>query len=181
MSFPLDDLPPLTVGPIPGLPDTSVVDAASQQFRAAGALNDTDARLILELVAAIDSPTEIMKRYGLTEDELRSKLRSGPFRGAYQEAARVWKSAPNIKERIRMRAGALLEDSLQDIFLIIKNASLPASQRLEATKQLGQLSQTINPKEQTANGAAFTINIVRRGHEPVTINAEQRREAITTE
>lgn len=181
MTFPLDDLPPMTMQPIPGVPMSQPVDPASQQFRSAGALNDTDARLILELVSGIDPPAEIMQRYGLTEEQLKAKLRSPGFRSAYQEAARVWKSSPNVKERIRMRAGALLEDSLQDIFLIIKNVSLPASQRLEATKQLGQLSQTINPKEQQGTGAAFTINIVRRGHEPVTINAEPNRTELTTE
>lgn len=166
MSTPIPPLPPFGHMMVP-----RGEHPASENFAPNGALNDIDARLILELVAKIDPVAQILERYGLTKEELQTKLGSPIFKSAFLEASRAWKSNPNMKERIRMKAGALLEDTLQDIFMIIRNGQLPASQRLEGTKQLASLAGLAQQKEGVVAASTFTLNIIRRGRDPVTINA----------
>lgn len=142
-------------------------------FSAGGALNDIDARLIWELVANISPPREILKRHGLTVADLAAKKNDGMFIAAYKEAASVWKSDMNVQQRIKFKAGLLLEDSLQDLMVIIKDPNMAASLKMEATKQLGQLSQTINPKQTVGTeGSQFklTINLGETSAKTVTID-----------
>lgn len=146
-------------------------------FDPARANNGTDARLIRELVAGIDKPTDILARYGLTETDLKAKLRDKGFVAAYKEAKAFWDSSPNTRDRIRAKAGALLEDGLQDMFGILKNENMPASSRLEASKQLASLHEGPK-KDQGPTGPTTIIQIVRRGREPVTIHAEPRQQAL---
>lgn len=142
-------------------------------FAPAGALNDSDARLIWELVANISPATDILKRHGLAVADFAAKKRDKMFVAAYKEARTVWNSDMNVQQRIKFKAGLLLEDSLQDLFLIVKNPDMAASLKMEATKQLGQLSQTINPKQSGGSeGSAFklTINLGDNSAKTVTID-----------
>lgn len=142
-------------------------------FSAGGALNDSDARLVWELVANISPAREILKRHGLTIADFAAKKNDRMFVAAYKEAASVWKSDMNVQQRIKFKAGLLLEDSLQDLFVIIKDPNMAASLKMEATKQLGQLSQTINPKQTTSTeGSQFklTINLGETSAKTVTID-----------
>lgn len=134
-------------------------------FNAAGALNDSDARLVWELVANISPPAQILARHGLTGAEFKAKMKDKMFVAAYKEAKQAWEADLNVQQRIKLKAGLLLEDSLQDLFIMIKDPQQSASNKLEATKQLGQLSQTINPRQNAGGeGSAFklTINLGER-------------------
>lgn len=133
----------------------------SQGFTSSSALNDTDARLIWELVAKISPAAEILQRYGLTVADLRAKKNDRMWAAAYREAESVWNSDMNVQQRIKFKSGLLLEDSLQDLFLMVKDPTMSANVKLEATKQLGQLSQTINPKSSAseAGGSGFKLTI----------------------
>lgn len=129
-------------------------------FNATGALSGSDARLIWELVANISPPSQILGRHGLTPVDLKNKMRDKMFVAAYREVQQAWGSDLNVQQRIKIKAGLLLEDSLEDIILIIKDPLQSVANKLEATKQLGQLSQTINPKQAVAGeGSKFTVKI----------------------
>lgn len=129
-------------------------------FNASGALNDTDARLIWELVAEISKPAAILARHGLTIPDFKAKQKDKMFIAAYKEAKSAWTSDMNVQQRIKLKAGLLLEDSLMDILLIVKDPLMATTHKLEATKQLGQLSQTINPKPgNTGEGSQFKLTI----------------------
>lgn len=134
---------------------------AEQGFASGKALNDTDARLIWELVAKISPAAEILARYGLTVADLQAKKNDRMWAAAYKEALTVWASDMNVQQRIKFKSGLLLEDSLQDLFIMIKDPMMNASVKLEATKQLGQFSQTINPKPSATDGggAGFKLTI----------------------
>lgn len=142
-------------------------------FNSSGALNDSDARLVWELVANIFPPADILKRHGLTGADLKAKMKDAMFVAAYKEAKTLWASDLNVQQRIKLKAGLLLEDSLQDLFVMIKDPQQSASNKLEATKQLGQLSQTINPKQQSGpegSGFKLTINLGENAAKSVTID-----------
>lgn len=147
--------------------------ALDLHFAANGALSGSDQRLIWELVANISTVPDILKRHGLTVPELRSKQKDALFAAAYREAKSFWDSNPNVKERIRMKAGMLLEDSLEDILLIIKDPQMGAVHKLEATKQLGVLSGAATVKPGVAgesSGFKLTINV--GGNKGVTVEGQ---------
>lgn len=139
-------------------------------FSGATALSDTDGRLIWELVAKISTPKDILDRYGLTSTDLQAKFADKMFQAAFREAKGLWNSDMNVQQRIKFKSGLLLEDSLVDLMLIIKDPKQLTSSKLEATKQLGQLSQTINPKTQAeSGGSAFKLTINMGSSNPKSV------------
>lgn len=143
-------------------------------FSGATALSATDGRLIWELVAKISTPKDIIDRYGLTATDLQNKFADKMFAAAFREAKGLWNSDLNVQQRIKFKSGLLLEDSLVDLMMIIKDPAQLTSSKLEATKQLGQLSQTINPKPAAESGGGsqfkLTINLGDNSPKSVTID-----------
>lgn len=143
-------------------------------FASVGALSGTDGRLIWELVAKISPAKSILDRYGLTGTDLQNKFKDQMFQAAFREAKGLWNSDMNVQARIKFKAGLLLEDSLEDLILIIKDPKQLTSSKLEATKQLGQLSQTINAKPLADGGGGsqfkLTINMGDNSPKSVTID-----------
>jgi hypothetical protein len=90
------------------------------------------------------------------------------FRSAYQEAKRLWSSDLNVQERIRLKAAYMLEDSLPDLFKIIKDDSQPGAAKLEAIEKLGKLSQVMVQKGPT-QGERHTI-VINVGDKPLEID-----------
>lgn len=136
---------------------------AEVHFNAAGALSGSDARLIWELVANITPAIDVLNRHGLTPADLAAKKRDPMFITAWKEIKQAWNSDLNVKQRIQLKAGLLLEDSLEDLILIVKDPQMAASLKLEAIEKLGKLSQTINPKAIVGAGEGnsfkLTINL----------------------
>lgn len=143
-------------------------------FASVGALSDTDGRLIWELVAKISPAKDILDRYGMTAADMQAKFKDAMFAAAFREAKAAWNSDMNVQQRIKFKSGLLLEDSLVDLMLIIKDPKQLTTAKLEATKQLGQLSQTINPKTQADGGGGsqfkLTINMGDNSPKSVTID-----------
>lgn len=149
------------------------MQALDLHFASNGAMSGADQRLIWELVANISPIPDILKRHGLTVPELRAKQQDKLFASAFREAKSFWDSNPNVKERIRMKAGMLLEDSLEDILLIIKDPVMGAVHKLEATKQLGILSGAATVKPDAAGGGSgFKLTINVGGNKGVTIDGQ---------
>jgi hypothetical protein len=123
-------------------------------------LNSSDATLIWELVSDINPAKEVLARHGMTPNDLQKKTRNPMFRSAYQEARRLWSSELNVQERIKLKAAYLLEDSLPDLFKIIKDDSQPGSAKMIAIEQLGKLSQVMaQKKEGGGERHSITINV----------------------
>lgn len=142
-------------------------------FNATGALNDSDARLVWELVANISKPSEILKRHGLTVGDFRAKMNDGMFVAAYKEAKTAWKSELNVQQRIKLKAGLLVEDSLQDLFVIIKNPDMSAQHKIDAHKQLSALAGATGNKQASGEGGSafkLTINLGDKSTKSVTID-----------
>ena len=127
------------------------------------AITQTDGRLAWELAAEIADVPTILKRYELTIPDLKRKLKDPMFRMAVREAKAIWKSDLNIQQRIVVKARLLLEDSLLDVFAIIKQEHMPAAQKLEAFEKLMKAAD-MAPKTGKAEGVGgaghFKINII---------------------
>lgn len=133
-------------------------------------LNAGDAQLIWELVSNISPAAEVLARHGITAADLQRKTRNSMFRSAYNEAKRLWKGDMNVQERIRLKSAYLLEDSLPDLFKIIKDSAQPSSAKLAAMEQLGKLSQVL-VQQKGPTGERHTITINVGDNKPVIIEA----------
>lgn len=97
-------------------------------------------QFIAELAAKINEPSDILEKYGISMGEFRFLRELNSFRVAYKEAKLFWNSDANAKERIAVKAGMLVEDTLLDVFDIIKNADANLAARLDAFKQLKEIA-----------------------------------------
>lgn len=141
-------------------------------FSANGAMSGSDQRLIWELVANITPAKDVLARHGLTPADLAAKRNDKLWAGAYREAKAFWDSNANVRERIKQKAGMLLEDSLEDLFLIVKDPQMAASLKMEATKQLATLAGAAQHKpSDVGGGSQFKLVInVGDGTKKVTID-----------
>lgn len=126
------------------------------------AISATDGRLAWEIAAEIAPITDILKRYEISPQDFKNKLKDPMFRMAIREAKSMWKSDLNVQQRIRVKAAMLVEDSLLDVFAIIKNEHMPAASKLEAFEKLmktADLAPKAGKGEGGPVGAGFKINI----------------------
>lgn len=133
---------------------------AEIQFDNAGALSGSDARLIWEVVANISPLPDILNRYGLTQADFAKKLRAPLFQAAYKEVRQAWSSDLNVQQRVKLKAGLLLEDSLEDLMLIVKDPQMATQPKLDAIKQLTTIAQADGKNQKgEGGGSRFTVKI----------------------
>lgn len=130
------------------------------------AISQTDGRVAWEIAAEIADVPTILTRYGISPTEFKSKLRDPMFRQAIREAKSLWKSDLNVQQRIRLKASFLVEDSLLDIFAIIKNENMNAGAKLEAFEKLMKTAD-LAPKAKAdgATAAGFKV-VIQMGDSP---------------
>jgi len=140
------------------------------------AITHTDGRLAWEIAAEISPVPDILKKFGMSPQEFKNKLKDPMFRTAIREAKSLWKSDLNVQQRIKLKASFLVEDSLLDIFKLIKNENSAATAKLEAFEKLmraGDLVPRSGAKGDGAVAAGFkiSINLGNTPAERMTINA----------
>jgi hypothetical protein len=123
------------------------------------AISQTDGRIAWEIAAEISDIPSICTRYGMSMSDFKGKLKDPMFRMAIREAKALWKSDLNVKERIRLKAAFLVEDSILDIFAIIKNENMPAASKLEAFEKLMKTAD-MAPKAGASNSPAAGFKVV---------------------
>lgn len=142
------------------------------------AFSERDARLALELASGMSEVSEILKRFDMTEEELRERLQNDSFKQLVRETKSVWNSDLNVKERVRLKSALLLEDSLLSIFKLIHDDKAGAGSKMNAFNSLARIASVEEPKEAKGGGAGkFTLNItVPGGEKPVVIEGESGKE-----
>lgn len=138
------------------------------------AISATDGRIAWEIAAEITTVPDILTRYGITPAEFKKKLQDKMFRKAIAEAKAIWKSDLNVEQRIRLKASFLIEDSLLDIFAMIKSENSPLATKLEAFEKLMKTANlTPKTKGEGATTNGFKINIIlgESASEKVVIDA----------
>lgn len=134
--------------------------------------SDKDQRLAWELVAQISPLPDILRRHGLTYDDLKNKLREPLFRSLVAETKRIWKSDLNTKERIRIKAALLVEDSMLEMYGVVHNRELSPQARIDAFESLVGIADLKPDKNGSATGERVVINISVPGIEkPVVIDS----------
>lgn len=122
------------------------------------------ARLAYELAAQLMPSKDVFRRFGIDRQQAKAILASPQFRTLYQEAKVVWNSSDGTKERIRAKAGMMVEDSLLELYRLFHDSDIAPPSRLDAFKQIVQIAN-LGPPRAGENGAeagpkfSLTINI----------------------
>lgn len=133
----------------------------------------SEARLVWELVAKIAPLPDVLRRHSLSVLELKAKLKEPMFRSLYKETKRIWESELNTKERIRVKAQLLVEDSLLDVYAIVQNDQMSPQVRVDAFEKLARIGSLGAPEKGTGNeGERVQINInIPGASAPVVVTA----------
>ena len=147
----------------PALPGSQMsMDLATAQSSKLDAMTDFDTQLICDLIAGLRRPSEILAKYGLTQEDLVQRVNNPAWAEQYRETAKTWNADKNITQRIRLKASFLLEDSLVPLFNIIRDKAMPVAAKLEAIEKLTKISTVTNTADKgggTGERHSITINI----------------------
>lgn len=131
-----------------------------------------DARLAWELVTNISPIADIMRRHHLTFDELDAKRADPVFRNLLEEYRKHWNSELSVNQRVALKAALLTEDSLLDVYRIIKDDEASVGQRLEAFGALAKAGEVgAQRKDAGAATVPVQVNINIPGKAGVVIDA----------
>lgn len=135
--------------------------------------DDLSARLAFDLAARLRPLPDILDQYGLTEDALKTLLRTPAFANMVKEAKQVWASEMNAIERIQTKSRIALEELIPDIYQTAASMDMSVPARMEASKLLAKLSgfdtkQNISDNDAVGRGFSITINLGKE--EPVVID-----------
>ena len=128
----------------------------------------------MELVAELRKPEEIAAAYGYTPEKLAEKLKTPPFRALVKECRELWSSDSNLKERIKVKAGLLVEDSLLDIFQIVADQTVNPLARNSAFTSLAKQAGTDNAEAGGGDGFKLTINLPGSS-EPTVVETREEK------
>lgn len=129
-------------------------------------VSEQDARLAWELVSNISTKADIIRRHGLTFDDFDTKERDPVFKMMLEEYKRRWNSELSVNQRVALKAALLTEDSLLDVYAIIKQEDSSPGQKLEAFGALAKAGEVGMAKKETGPSGApvqITINVPGRG------------------
>lgn len=128
-----------------------------------------DRELIMELVAKISPPAEILTRYGLTAEGFKAKCKDRMFLAAFKETKRVWESDLNAAERVKKKAGLLLEDMLLGLYRRAQQPETGINAHRDAVETMAKLSDAWEPGKKQGNAApASHVNITINGAPVIT-------------
>lgn len=131
-----------------------------------------DARLAWELVANISPIGDIMRRHGLTFDEFDAKKRDPVFAAMLEQYRKHWNSELSVNQRVSLKAALLTEDSLLDVYAIIKDVDASPGQKLEAFGALAKAGEVgVQRKDSGVSATPVHITINVPGRSGVTLDA----------
>lgn len=135
-------------------------------------VTQADARLAWELVAGISSIGDVMRRHGMDFDALDAKKRDPVFANMLEQYRKHWNSELSVNQRVTLKAALLTEDSLLDVYAIIKDTEASPGQKLEAFGALAKAGEVgAQRKDAGAPGSPVHITINVPGKSGVTIDA----------
>jgi hypothetical protein len=121
-------------------------------------IEDLSPKLAMELGAGLSDVDTIKKRYGLS-DQQWEQLRVNPtFRQMVKDAMETYAGDLNADKRIQAKAAMAAEESLLEMFRLVRDESIPPSSRIDAHKHLSRLAKIDKP-EDAPSGNGFTLNI----------------------
>jgi len=125
----------------------------------------------MELVADIRPREDVIAAFGYTKSTFKDKLRDESFVRLLREAKQLWSADNNVRERIRTKAGMLVEDSLLDIYNIVTDRAVNPSIRNASFQNLARVASVDSPDKNVSEGSGFRVIInLPSGEAPVELS-----------
>lgn len=138
-------------------------------------LSDLSPMVAAELAAGLSSPKTIRERYGLSMAQWQMLAKNESFRRMLAEAITRFKGDLNAGARITLKAETLLEDAMPELYHVAKSQLAPATDKINAIKQLAELAGRGPKATQQAPGGSsgFVLNINVGKGQGVTIEGQK--------
>lgn len=126
----------------------------------------------MELAIQILPVPDILARFDLTAAQLKQMLKDAGFRNMIKQFRADWEAADNVRERVRIKSGVALEDSLSQLYGIAHDPDTTPASRIDAIKQLAALADAVPRKDSGETASKFSVVINLPGEaQPVTVEA----------
>lgn len=150
----------------PVMPDLAAVDPTAL-------LKDRFDLLANEMAAELQTPKEILAKYGIKQKDFRLLAKTDRFKRAYKTAKTEWASEDGMKALFARKCRMAADDGILDIHQIVKDTKMPPANRIEAHKHLSAMGNLAPSKVAGEEGQAkhtIVINIGKsHGREPLTV------------
>lgn len=133
--------------------------------------DDIQAALAMELAVQLLDTPQILERFSLKPAQLKKFIKDDNFRRMVGQFRADWEAAENVTARVRLKAGAALEDSLAQLYIIAHDTDMQPQARIDAIKQLASLADAVPRKDVSDTGSKFSVVINLPSGEPVKIEA----------
>lgn len=128
------------------------------------------ASLARQLAQNIRPPSDVLKDFGLTEDDYETKVKPNPlFAQALTGLIQEWNDAGNSPKRLRLQAQAILEDTMPAIGARISDRKEDLEGAVKAFQAVSKIAGMEEAKgAPISGGERFTITINLGGEQPLT-------------
>ena len=117
-------------------------------------------KLAREIAMDIQPLQAILKQYHISEEQWAELQRSPRFTMLLASEVEVWNTALNTHERVRVKAGAMMEEWLPTLYTRMNDAEETLPAITEAAKMLSRIAGMGLPTDLTgAIGERFTVTI----------------------
>ena len=123
---------------------------------------DLSATVAAELAAGLSTAESIRKRFNLSLPQWKMLTQNDYFRGMVKESLRAFQGDLNAGRRITLKAEVMLEDSLADLYGIVKDKAVPSGERIKAVQTMADLAGRNSKNAADPNApkvSGFTLNI----------------------
>lgn len=117
------------------------------------------AALAAELATRLYPIADTLVRFGLDKAQLQHLMQDPQFRHQVKEYKREWESPLSAKERVRIKASIMVEDSLLELHRIFHDVAMNPQARLDAFKQAVNLADMQPKANAQPEQTKFTLNI----------------------
>lgn len=134
--------------------------------------NETSlANLAREIAMDIHEPIDVLKRFGLTEEQYERIQQMNLFQQMLKQAKIDWESAASTPDRLKLQAAAGLEKALPSITARMMNSGELLSAQVEAGKLLAKMAG-VGERESTSDAGKFAITINLGGDQKITLEKD---------
>lgn len=143
----------------------------------APAVSSSDRELLMELVAGISKPSDVLARFGITPQDFAAKCRDPQFLATWREIKRTWGSDLNASERVRKISAFLLEDMVVDMVQAAKVGGVSPGVKRDAVEALAKISDNWEPAKHKKDGGQIqavkiSINFGQQPSQHATVEGE---------
>lgn len=137
-------------------------------------VGEDDTALIWDLVRGVTDAQAVLARYSMTRADFETKGRQPLFARSFRMAKRYWDADGNVRERIKVKAQAALEESVVSVARIVNDPDMSVPAKLEAVDRLDKLADIHGKRAGTTGAEAQKVSItINLGdNQPVVVNAE---------